>query len=151
MVAEMITGLIQIRVFGRRYDLLNQFSKVINASCRGTIAFWNLSRAFGANVVYVSLIVMWIGWICGIIIVTPETAGLYGVSVVFLITVNDSLQWSLRQMIVSGSIMISVERTFLVADLPPEKELRTDYDEQHQITYDNYEAEKDKVGLNSRF
>ena len=119
MVAEMITGLIQIRIFGRRYDLLNQFSKVINASCRGTITFWNLSRAFGANVVYVSLIVMWLGWIFGIIIVTSETAGLYGVSVVFLITVNENLQWSLRQMIVSGSIMISVERTFLVADLPP--------------------------------
>ena len=55
-------------------------------------------------------------------------------------------------MIVSGSIMISVERTFLVADLPPEKKLRTDYDEQHEITYENYEShETDKISLNSSF
>ncbi len=42
---------------------------------------------------------MWIGWIIGIAVVTTETVGLYGVSVVFLIQISDYLQWFLRQII----------------------------------------------------
>jgi hypothetical protein len=42
---------------------------------------------------------MWIGWIIGLAVVTPATAGLYGVSVVFLIQISDYLQWFLRQII----------------------------------------------------
>jgi hypothetical protein len=42
---------------------------------------------------------MWIRWIMGIAITTSETTGLYAVLVIFLIQINDSLQWYLRQMI----------------------------------------------------
>lgn len=42
---------------------------------------------------------MWIGWIIGLAVVTPAKAGLYGVSVVFLIQISDYLQWFLRQII----------------------------------------------------
>jgi hypothetical protein len=71
---------------------------------------------------------MVIGWIIGIAVVRPETAGLYGVSVIFLLQIIDYAQWFLRQMISLESIIVSVERTFIVAELPAEKELRTDYD-----------------------
>lgn len=67
-----------------------------------------MSRAFGANLNYVSVIIMIIGWIIGIIVVTPETAGLYGVSVVFLIQISDYLQWFLRQIISMESLIVSV-------------------------------------------
>jgi hypothetical protein len=49
---------------------------------------------------------------------TPETAGLYGITVVFLIQINDYLQWFLRQMISVESMMVSVERTFEIVNLP---------------------------------
>ncbi len=71
---------------------------------------------------------MIIGWIIGIAVVTKENAGLYGVSVVFLIQVSDYLQWFLRQIISLESLIVSVERTFLVTNLTPEKELRNYYD-----------------------
>jgi hypothetical protein len=46
------------------------------------------------------------------------------VSVVFLIQISDYLQWFLRQLIGLESMIVSVERTFIIADLPAEKELR---------------------------
>lgn len=45
-------------------------------------------------------------------------------SVVFLIQISDYLQWFLRQLISLESMIVSVERTFIIADLPAEKELR---------------------------
>lgn len=108
MVSEMISGLVQIKIFGRRFFLLQEFSDKINHSFRGNICFWNLSRAFGANINYFSILIMWIGWIIGIAVVTPETAGLYGVSVVFLIQISDYLQWFLRQIINLESMIVSV-------------------------------------------
>ena len=83
------------------------------------MCFWNLSRSFGAYVNYFSILVMWVGWIIGITVVQPETAGLYGVSVVFLIQISDYLQWFLRQIISLESMVVSVERTFLVTTLKP--------------------------------
>lgn len=73
---------------------------------------------------------MTIGWIIGIYVVTPETAGLYGVSVVFLAQISDYLQWFLWQLVALESLMVSVERTFQITELNPEKELTTNYDHQ---------------------
>jgi hypothetical protein len=42
---------------------------------------------------------MLIGWIIGIAVATPETVGLYAITVIFLIQINDYLQWFLRQLI----------------------------------------------------
>lgn len=84
---------------------------------RANLCFWILSRAFGAYINALGVIIMTIGWIIGIYVVTPETAGLYGVSVVFLITVSDYLQWFLRQLVAMESLMVSVERTFQITEL----------------------------------
>ena len=71
MVGEMITGLIQIRIFKRRLSLLQEFAKALDSSFRGNICFWNISRAFGANINSFTAVIMWIGWIIGITAVTP--------------------------------------------------------------------------------
>lgn len=96
---------------------------------------------------------MWIGWVLGIFIITPETAGVYSVSVLFLLKINDSLQKFLRQLIVLESMMVSVERTFILKDLPAEKELRTNYDEMNQIAYDGLKIDQEEAGVevNSSF
>ena len=112
MVGEMITGLIQIRVFRQRARLLAEFAHQINQSLRANLCFWILSRAFGAFVNFFAIIIMTVGWIIGIIQLTPENAGLYAVSVVFLIQISDYLQWFLRQLVVLESLMVSVERSF---------------------------------------
>ena len=95
---------------------------------RANICYWALSRGFGANLGYVSGVIIWIGWTIGIAVATPETAGLYGVSVLFLILISDSVSFFLRQLVVTESIIVSVERAFILADLKSEKELTNDYD-----------------------
>ena len=85
MVGETISGLIQLKIFNQRFHFLSQFSKKLNESFKANIAFWNISRAFGANISYFSTLVMIIGWIIGIAVVTPESVGLYAVSVLFLL------------------------------------------------------------------
>lgn len=89
-----------------------------------------------------SIVLMLIGWVLGIYVVTPETAGLFGVSVVFLIKVNDTLQKFLRQLIVLESMMVSVQRTFGLIDLPAEKEFKSDYDSENKIACENYDRQK---------
>lgn len=128
MVGEMVTGLVQIRIFNRRFALLKDFANKVNDSLRATLSFWILSRAFGVFINYFAIVIMVAGWLIGIINITPEKAGLYGVSVVFLIQISDYLQWFLRQLITLESLMVSVERTFQITELPCEKELVTPYD-----------------------
>lgn len=78
----MITSLVQIRVFERRLYLLKEFVKKANSSFSCNICYWTVSRAFGANINYVSMLLMWIGLLIGIKFVTSETAGLFSVSIV---------------------------------------------------------------------
>jgi ABC-type multidrug transport system fused ATPase/permease subunit len=129
MISEMISSLTQIRIFNRRMSLMKDFSRLIDKLFAGDMGFWLLSRAFGAYISYITIIVMIIAYIIGIRNVEvsledPNTttsaatlAGLYGVSVVFLIQVNDSIQVFLRQMIFLESVFVSVERTFLIKNL----------------------------------
>ena len=83
---------------------------------RANYCYWICSRGFGTYVSYFSIGILTIGFIIGAYNSTPETAGLYGVSVVFLVQINDYLQWFLRQMIVMESIMVSVERSKKIID-----------------------------------
>lgn len=85
---------------------------------------------------------MLIGWLIGIAVVTPQTAGLYGVSVVYLIQISDYLQWFLRQIINMESMIVSVERAMVITNLPSEKDLRTPYDEQHKIEYEKFDEDE---------
>ena len=66
MVNEAVAGLIQIRIFKRRFRLLRDFTVLIDRLSRGTYTYWNSQRAFAVNVAYLSLIVLIIGFIMGI-------------------------------------------------------------------------------------
>ena len=111
MVNEMLAGLVQIKIFKRRRDMLIKYSKKLNQSLRANLCFWIISRSFMAYVNYFGAIIMTAGWIIGVAVVTPQTAGLYGVSVVFLVQSSDYLQWFFWQLIAVESLMVSVERT----------------------------------------
>ena len=64
---------------------------------------------------------MIVGLISGVAITTSENVGLYGVSVMFLLEINDYVQWFLRELVNLESIIVSVERAFIVTNLPSEK------------------------------
>ena len=67
MVNETVSGLIQIRIFNRRFQLLKDFTNLVNRMLRGTLTFSFCSRAFGVYIAYVSLTAAVIGFILGIV------------------------------------------------------------------------------------
>ena len=86
-------------------------------------------RVFCVYIAYSALLAITIGFILGIVniensddkISKASKAGLYGVSIVFFIEINNHLQFFLRQMAMMESLMLSVERAFVVKELKPEK------------------------------
>lgn len=104
----------------------DKMSECINKSVRANHSFWFASRVFGSWTSYVSVLICGVGFFIGVKYI--ESGGLYGISIVFLLQVSDYLQWFLRQIINMESIMVSVERSFAISNLPSEAPLRTDYD-----------------------
>ena len=129
MVNELLSSLVQVRIFNKRTKLLNLFASLSNDSLRANLSFWVCSRIFGAYLSFMVLSIFVIGLMIGISNIENASseatratlAGLYGVSIVVLVQISDYLQWSLRQTVSMESIMISVERSFLLKQLQPEK------------------------------
>lgn len=108
MIGEMTNGLIQIKNFGKRFTFLSEFAQKLNNSSRVNICNWNLSRGYVVNLNYINILLMLIGWFVGIMMATPETAALYGMSVIFLLKINDLSHYSFKQIIYIESLMVSV-------------------------------------------
>ena len=71
----------------------------MNTSTKCAIGFDMVSRGFGFYETITATILMFIGMMMGIGLITTENSGLYGVSIVYLITISDVMQWILRQVI----------------------------------------------------
>ena len=65
-VNEILSGLVQMKIFNRRKSLLEKFSKLCNSSLRGNLIYWGSTRVFGAYLSYFGLIVLIIGMMIGI-------------------------------------------------------------------------------------
>ena len=65
-VNEVVSGLVQIKVFNRRKSLLQEFNGIVNDSYRSTINFWICSRTLGVYGSYISLFILIIGFVLGI-------------------------------------------------------------------------------------
>ena len=126
-ITAVTNGIVQIRIYNMRKQMNRKMIKAVNDSMRANNSYWFASRVFGAYISYASLIVAGIGIFVGI--KTTDSPGIYGVSVVFILQLVDFMQWLFRQLINMESIMVSVERAFLIAHLPDEGPLRTAYDE----------------------
>ena len=71
----------------------------MNTSTRCATGFDIVSRGFGFYEAITSTILMFIGMMMGISMINAESKGLYGVTIVYLITISDVMQWILRQII----------------------------------------------------
>lgn len=89
-----------------------------------------VSRGFGFYSTLIGIALIFVGMAVGISQSTPSTSGLYGVIIIYLFSFTDLFQWILRQIITSESLLISYERAMQITNLPPERELRSEYDEE---------------------
>ncbi len=80
-----------------------------------------VSRGFGLYETIINLSLMFVGMMVGIYQSTTDNSGLYGVTVIYLISFSEVFQWLLRQAITTESLMISYERANLITNLKPEK------------------------------
>ena len=69
-----------------------------------------VSAAFGFYETLIAIVMIAVGIVMGIAQISPEDGALYGVTVVFLITISEYLHWILRQIILVESLMVSAER-----------------------------------------
>lgn len=76
---------------------------------------------------------MWIGLVIGIAVVRPETAGLYGVSIVLIMQISDRLQLLLKQFTNLESATFSTSRIYALTQLELEKPLRTQQDYENKL------------------
>lgn len=85
------------------------------------IAFDVVSRGFGLYETVINITLMFVGMMVGIYQSTTDNSGLYGVTVIYLVSFSELFQWLLRQAITTESLMISYERANLITNLKPEK------------------------------
>jgi len=82
---ETMSGLVQIKTYGRRKDLISQFTKLLNKSSKSYFSYDFVSQGLGFYANVLGIILMAIGMGLGIQQSTPLNSGLYGMTVVFLI------------------------------------------------------------------
>ena len=117
---EMAAGLVSLRIYHQKANDLKKFAKRVNQSFQANISFWFVSRIFGLYLSYVSNLIVLFGLLLGLYWLSRDDGtdiGLYGVSAVFLIQINDLTQWFLRQLLSFESLMVSAERSFKITKL----------------------------------
>lgn len=66
MVNEVVSGLVPIKVFKRRYSFLKKFSKLVNNMFRGTLSYWLTITAYSTYISYVTALLLMIWFLLGL-------------------------------------------------------------------------------------
>ena len=105
---------------------MKEYSSILENSARSNIGFFLIKNMMGIYTNFILLPLLVIGLILGIFSINShEDAALYGVSIIFLIEVNNTVSTGLRQIIINENIMISFERLLTITNLKSEKDLIT--------------------------
>ena len=121
---ECLNGVLQIKCFNQKSRFLKAFCKSLNDLSKANIFHWITVNAFTTFISLVSTLVLVAGVLLGLITVTPEESGLYGVSIVFLSQAVNLFQLFLKGLISFKTSMIIFERCINIKDVPSEKKLR---------------------------
>ena len=105
---------------------MKEYSSILENSARSNIGFFLIENLMGFYTNFILLPLLVIGLILGIFSINNhEDAALYGVSIIFLVEVNNTVSTGLRQIIINENIMISFERLLTITNLKSEKDLIT--------------------------
>ena len=121
---ECLNGALQIKCFNQKNKFLKAFCRRLNDLSKANILHWITIRAFTTFISLVAILVLISGLLLGLITVTPEESGLYGVSIVFLSQAVNLFQLFLKGLVNFKTSMIIFERCRNIRDVPCEKKLR---------------------------
>jgi hypothetical protein len=116
-----MAGLTQIRIYGRRRELIGQLASLINDSVRSSLSYSLVTRGFTFYETVISIVLMCVAVFVGISQSTAATASLYGIIIIYLFEFSDMYQTFLKLIIDTESILISYERIAQTIALQPEK------------------------------
>ena len=100
---------------------MQQFSEIVNKSIKATFAFEIAARGFGFLQEVIMLVLFLAGTIIGLVSIPPSESGLFGVVVLYLVTVAIIHQWNMKQCTKIEGVIVSAKRIMLLQHLKQEK------------------------------
>ncbi|EAR89965.1 ABC transporter family protein (macronuclear) [Tetrahymena thermophila SB210] len=125
--SSTLQGVITIKVYGQNNAFIQKMNTLCNNSLRANMTFWLSSRFFGGYIQSIAIICATIG-VFIIISIPDQDASIQAQSLTYFMLMIDAIQWCLRQMITTDSVMNSYERTSLLINQPSEAPLTTEFD-----------------------
>jgi hypothetical protein len=85
-------------------------------------------RGFGFYQTILSIILLVVCIIVSIVQSDQNSSALFGIILIYLVSISECFQYYLMQILMVESMMVSAQRILRFLTLPHEKSLRTDYD-----------------------
>ncbi|KAL4437733.1 hypothetical protein ABPG74_012408 [Tetrahymena malaccensis] len=125
--SSTLQGVITIKVYGQNNAFIQKMNALCNNSLRANMTFWLSSRFFGGYIQSIAIICATIG-VFIIIAIPDQEISIQAQSITYFMLMIDAIQWCLRQMITTDSVMNSYERTSLLINQPSEAPLTNEFD-----------------------
>ena len=87
---------------------MQEFSDTLNRTIKAGIAYTLILRAHQFYISLIFMLLLVIGMFIGVSQTTHQN--IYGVTIMYLVSINQLFQWVLRQIIATEGIMLSTER-----------------------------------------
>jgi len=107
-----LSGLIAVRSFGQAETFNKRFTAMVNAFAKANYTFWHSSRLMSMLIDYTSTIGCIIGLVIYIATKNSVEQSLIGQGALYLLLLNEQIQWILRQTINVNLFMASAARIF---------------------------------------
>ena len=69
-----------------------------------------MMRAFGFYDSFILMFLLVVGMYIGVAVTASNKSGLYGVTILYLVSICELFQWTLKQILSTEGIMVSAER-----------------------------------------
>ena len=104
---ETISGLTTIRVYGQRSRILAQFANTLDLALKGSICSILLERCFAFYIYLGVVVILLIGMSVGAMKLTAENSTYFGVQILLLIRLTQSVQVLLEKVVMANTLIIN--------------------------------------------
>ena len=115
---------------------MQEFADTLDITVKSGIAYEMMMRGFGFYVTFILMLLLVAGMYLGVSQTNPENSGFYGATVLYLVSISELFQWTLKQIIATEGIMVSAKRMKMLETIESEQELRTSYDREIGLCVD---------------
>mgnify|MGYP002623134508 CR=1 FL=1 len=126
-----LSGLVVVRSFQQENNFKIKFRELLNRNTKACFGFWIANRILGFGIDYLSSLTA-IATIVIIILIKSSDSSLSGLSITYIITLVEFLQFQIRNTVQANSLMASTARVISYCNLRPEAPLQLPSDENYK-------------------